>query len=237
MHKGASVYITGILKFDFQELVEMLPDVNFTFFESNLAIAQALMHTQPDAIMLHPKVHIPDGAALVNYIRTAPNTLHSIPVMAVFHEEDGLEEMSRKVGVNDCLHYPFQADQVQIKMEALFEKQATVTAINYVDLNYLHDVAGNDAEFIAEMVQTFLRKNVEYIEEMEGFFTTKNWEELGNIAHKAKSSYAMLGIYALQIVAALMEQLCHHQPDENLIAQCIKQIQDLSKHAATEFTS
>lgn len=235
MQKEASVFITGILKADFQELAEMLPDVDFTFFDSNLAIAEALMHAKPDAILLHPKVNIPDGLALVNYVRTASDNVRIIPIMAIFHEEDGLEQICLNAGTTDWMHYPFHAAQVLSKMDGLLSNSAVHQSINYVDLNYLQEVAGNDSDFIQEMIQTFLRKNVEYVAEMESCFHAKNWEELGNIAHKAKSSYAMLGIYAMQIVAALIEQLCNNQPNELLIEQYIGQIQELSKHAAAEF--
>ena len=235
MADSVLIFITGILKADFEDLASLLPEIKFSFFENNLAIAKELLIATPAAIILHPKVNAPDGCALINYMRTsADSLLNGMPIVAIFHEEDGLEHASLKAGANACITYPFDLEKVQTTINQLLLSRTKLSAIPYVDLNYLHEVAGNDVEFVQEMIDTFLKKNEEYLMLMEKWLQEKNWVELGNITHKAKSSYALLGIFSLQVTAALMENNANTDRDEKILNQLFGNIQLLSKYAMEE---
>lgn len=63
-----------------------------------------------------------------------------------------------------------------------------------VNVSYIEEVCGGDKEIIAEMVQIFTDQVPEIIYELKSLLENKNYYDLGLIAHKAKSSVAIMGM-------------------------------------------
>ena len=63
-----------------------------------------------------------------------------------------------------------------------------------VDLSYVTDMAEGNNEIVFEMIDVFIGQVPEFIKEMNSCFEKKDWYNLGMIAHKAKSSVAILGM-------------------------------------------
>ena len=72
-----------------------------------------------------------------------------------------------------------------------------------INLSYVKDVCGNDREIIAEMIDIFRSQVPEFIREMRSLLEKRRYHELGLIAHKAKSSVAIMGME--ELAAALKE--------------------------------
>ena len=64
------------------------------------------------------------------------------------------------------------------------------------DLSYLQSMSGNDSKFIREMVEIFREQIGEYSSEMPRLLETADYDNLSRIAHKAKSSLAVMGMNA-----------------------------------------
>jgi len=62
------------------------------------------------------------------------------------------------------------------------------------DLNYLRTMSGGDEKFISEMVEIFKEQMIEYAEEMPKLLENKDYDSLSKLAHKAKSSVAVMGM-------------------------------------------
>jgi HPt (histidine-containing phosphotransfer) domain-containing protein len=62
------------------------------------------------------------------------------------------------------------------------------------DLSYLVDMSSGDSNFIAEMVGLFREQVNEYGELMPRLLEDKAFKDLGKLAHKAKSSVAVMGM-------------------------------------------
>lgn len=218
-------YLSGILPADFKDLQAALPEYRFLFFESTMDIVEKLLDERPDGIICHPKTHVPDGCALMNYLLTSKDPAwNKLPLAAVFHEEDGLEKAAEEAGADLLITYPFDETKLKAQFET-FEKKASQKPPKYVNLNYLYDLAGGDTDFVKDMLETFGRKNQEQIIAMEQALSNKNWEELGKISHKAKSSYGFLGIFSLQIAAGMIEKFSFERPDIpkiNILMEIIK---------------
>jgi len=65
------------------------------------------------------------------------------------------------------------------------------------DLTYLKDITDENPEFIQEMINIFTCQVNEYIAEMNSLHGMQNWSGLGRLAHKAKSSVAIMGMTSL----------------------------------------
>jgi HPt (histidine-containing phosphotransfer) domain-containing protein len=67
----------------------------------------------------------------------------------------------------------------------------------HINLDYLELVSGGDREIISELVDIFRQQSKEFHEEMLSLFGTKSYSQLGQLAHKAKSSVAIMGMEEL----------------------------------------
>ncbi len=67
----------------------------------------------------------------------------------------------------------------------------------YADLSYLESMAMGSNEMIVEMIQIFIDQLPEFTDGMTAHLDNRQWAELGALAHKAKSSVAVMGMNAL----------------------------------------
>jgi HPt (histidine-containing phosphotransfer) domain-containing protein len=64
----------------------------------------------------------------------------------------------------------------------------------YTNLDYLKEITGDDSEITKEFIQMFFDQLPEFRDGMNSFLAEKKWKELGEIAHKAKSSVMTFGM-------------------------------------------
>jgi HPt (histidine-containing phosphotransfer) domain-containing protein len=66
-----------------------------------------------------------------------------------------------------------------------------------INTDYLEMVAGGDSDLLKELIGMFKDQVAEFNSEMNILFREKNYPALGNLAHKAKSSVAIMGMDSL----------------------------------------
>ncbi len=76
---------------------------------------------------------------------------------------------------------------------------------NFINTEYIESVTGGDREIILELVNLFKEQVVEFNSEMKSLFDKKDFYSLGLLAHKAKSSVAILGISELAVMLKTFE--------------------------------
>lgn len=69
--------------------------------------------------------------------------------------------------------------------------------MNTIDVKYLEEVCGGSKEIIREMVDIFIEQIPEFYSEMQSLYNDGKYHELGLLAHKAKSSVAIMGMDSL----------------------------------------
>jgi HPt (histidine-containing phosphotransfer) domain-containing protein len=67
----------------------------------------------------------------------------------------------------------------------------------FINTEYLEMVAGGDNELLKELISMFRDQVAEFNAEMSLLFNDKNYQALGRLAHKAKSSVAIMGMDSL----------------------------------------
>ncbi len=97
-----------------------------------------------------------------------------------------------------------------------------------INLNYLKQIAEGNDTFIIEMIELFLNKTPEALEEMEACFQKQNWQELRALAHKIKPSYGYFGLPELQAQLAELEALSESQKDPVKIHELMKNVSLIS---------
>jgi HPt (histidine-containing phosphotransfer) domain-containing protein len=64
----------------------------------------------------------------------------------------------------------------------------------FIKMEYLDSVSGGDPEVINELLEIFREQSVEIYNEMKSHLASENYPSLGLLAHKAKSSVAIMGM-------------------------------------------
>lgn len=64
----------------------------------------------------------------------------------------------------------------------------------FTNLDYLKEIAGGEPEIMREFIQMFFEQLPEFRNGMSVNLAEKKWKELGDVAHKAKSSVMTFGM-------------------------------------------
>jgi HPt (histidine-containing phosphotransfer) domain-containing protein len=75
----------------------------------------------------------------------------------------------------------------------------------FINMEYLDSVSGGDPEIVKEIVGIFKEQSVEIYNEMKSHLAEKNYLSLGLLAHKAKSSVAIMGMNELAAMLKTFE--------------------------------
>jgi HPt (histidine-containing phosphotransfer) domain-containing protein len=75
----------------------------------------------------------------------------------------------------------------------------------FINTEYLESVSAGDAEITRELVKMFREQVIEIFNDMELQFSSKNYILLGQLAHKAKSSVAIMGMNDLAAMLKTFE--------------------------------
>jgi HPt (histidine-containing phosphotransfer) domain-containing protein len=62
------------------------------------------------------------------------------------------------------------------------------------DLGYLKEIAGGETVVMKEFIELFLEQITEFRNDLQMHLQNQQWEELGKVAHKAKSSVMTFGL-------------------------------------------
>ncbi len=76
-----------------------------------------------------------------------------------------------------------------------------------IDLSYLESMAAGDNDLIKEMIEIFKEQVPEFIKEMREALTNNDSKALSSVAHKAKSSVAIMGITSLSEELKIFESI------------------------------
>jgi HPt (histidine-containing phosphotransfer) domain-containing protein len=63
-----------------------------------------------------------------------------------------------------------------------------------IDLSYLREMSGGNKPLILEMITIFTSQVKEFGEDMEHLYSSNQYQQLGKLAHKAKSSVSIMGL-------------------------------------------
>ena len=69
-----------------------------------------------------------------------------------------------------------------------------MTNYKHIDLNYLEDLALGSKDFLEDMISSFLKSTPESLQKMEEALNGQDWNRVGSIAHKLKTSFSFMGM-------------------------------------------
>jgi len=105
------------------------------------------------------------------------------------------------------------------------------------DLNYLKTMSNGDSKFIREMITLFSEQIEEYKSIMPDLLQKKDYDGLSKIAHKAKSSVAVMGMSEAADILKDLENLAHDEKEVEKYESMINYFLEQSELAIKELES
>lgn len=102
------------------------------------------------------------------------------------------------------------------------------------DLNYLKTMSGGDPAFIREMIDLFREQIEEYKLEMPELLRKKEYSSLSKMAHKAKSSVAVMGMTQVSDLLKELEVLAGEEKEVERYESMIEEFLSQSELAIEE---
>src|SRR5699024_79625 len=82
---------------------------------------------------------------------------------------------------------------------------------NLVDFKSLLLYTGGDTDFLVEMINIFLEESPQNIRSLREFHEKQDWNSLGLLAHKCKSSYGAMGVKQIHALMKTIENACKNE--------------------------
>ena len=106
--------------------------------------------------------------------------------------------------------------------------------MKHTDLTYLKSMSGGSKELIQEMVDIFISQVKEFSEGMDNYLNKEDWDNLGKLAHKAKSSVAIMGMENLANELKRLELLTIEKKEIEIYPEIISRFKKDCSEAVTE---
>ncbi|MEO5682188.1 MAG: ATP-binding protein, partial [Chitinophagaceae bacterium] len=224
-----------------------------TIAENGRKAVQALEENNFDLVLMDIQMPEMDGISATQCIRQLPDAKKAaIPIIALTANAlKGDSETYIQAGMNDYLSKPFTEDSLfnVIKrnlaaplQEELYQTPLPepppiqeATGASLYDLSMVRTVSGGDEAFIKKMVQLFIETVPPGIKDLHDALAKQEWQRIGKIAHKLKSTIDSMGIAVLKDDIRIIENNGKHETEtENLpplvdrvtatISDCILQL-------------
>jgi CheY-like chemotaxis protein len=90
----------------------------------------------------------------------------------------------------------------------------TISKEKLYDLTMIHGLSGGDQGFIKQMVDLFIQTMPASMKELQATLDQQDWEAMGKLAHKLKSTTGSMGIESIKDEIRMVEMNC--KKNENL---------------------
>ncbi len=210
---------------------------------------QLLENNTFDFVLMDVQMPEMDGIEATQHIRRLTDPVKSsIPIIAL--TANVLSEDIKKyraAGMNDYLAKPFDESGLllvisrnrmedNVSRSALAPKKIPAPSGDKLyDLSMVQSIAGGDMGFIKKMVALFIETVPQNVQELIGNMRQENWQQVGKMAHKLKSTVDSMGIKSVHddirtIESNAKQQLSLHEIPalvykvEEVINRCVEQL-------------
>jgi HPt (histidine-containing phosphotransfer) domain-containing protein len=103
-----------------------------------------------------------------------------------------------------------------------------------IDLSYLREMSGGNKELVLEMISIFKSQALEFANEMDQLLAGKQYELLGKLAHKAKSSVSIMGLAELALRLKDLENAAREERNISSYASIVDKFKQDTAEAIKE---
>jgi len=217
-----------------------------TIAENGRKAVQAHEENDYDLILMDIQMPEMDGISATRYIRQLKDSKKAgIPIIALTANAlKGDSDTYLRAGMNDYLSKPFTEESLfnVIKRNLEGKTQPDEPAANppvsptavpensgspLYDLSMVRSVSGGDETFIKKMVQIFIETVPQGVRDLQEAFEKQEWQRLGKVAHKLKSTVDSMGITALKDDIRVIENNSKHETETASLGPFVKKVTDI----------
>lgn len=164
-----------------------------------------------DLVLMDIQMPEMDGIEATRRIRSMNPPVNAIPIIALTaNTMKGDTDKYFQAGMNDCVPKPFKDEDLyntiskNIRGNQMFThvskhtNQFNSDGAAIYDLALIESISGGDDQFITRMVQLFLDTMPPMLQQLNDFSQSHAWQQLGDLAHKMKSTIDSMGIKSLK---------------------------------------
>jgi CheY-like chemotaxis protein len=179
----------------------------FTIVNNGAEAIEALKRQSFLLVLMDIQMPEMDGYIATTVIRNELKL--DIPIIAMTaHAMMGEKEKCLQLGMNDYLSKPIKENELYntIAHYAQLDARRQDTAANtepaqkhyqYVNLEYLHELSGNDAGFEQEMMLQFCNQVATELSALQTAVAAADFQNIKSIAHSLKSTMGYMGLHEM----------------------------------------
>ncbi len=99
-------------------------------------------------------------------------------------------------------------------------------AEQHYNLDYLKSISGGDQDFVLDMLQTFVNNVPEELTKIRNLVSIKNWQKVGEDAHRFSSSMLFLGLDQLKTITTRIEEFGINKVNTDQIPELLNQLEN-----------
>lgn len=228
-------------------------DFNLVIAPNGKIVIDLLNKDNFDLILMD--LHMPemDGYTATSVIRKMDNQeKRTIPIIALTAAAiKGEKEKCIGAGMDDYISKPFETqDLVNMIYKHIHitnqdwdsnvasnqdgKKPSTPKKYKYIDPTHLESMTDGDENFKQELITVFVQQLPTLAVGLEKALQDKDYKQLSAIAHKTKSSVALMGVESLRADMAELEQKAKNGDDEELFKKIVTNFISVSTDVLAE---
>ena len=164
-----------------------------------------------DLVLMDVHMPVMDGLEATRMIRkNFESPKKDIPIIAfTANAIKGEKEDYIDIGMNDYISKPFIPDELHKLISKYYLGTSTSNEPSFnsplFNLTYLNSIADGNDVFVNEIISAFIEQTPTLLAQMEDASNSKEWETIGELAHKLKSNLTLLGINQLETLIQSIE--------------------------------
>lgn len=107
---------------------------------------------------------------------------------------------------------------------------------NYINLEYMDMMSEGDSDMKKVMLEMLLEELPQEIKKMQELLATSDWQELGSVSHKMKSTLAFVGNKEMTDANRDIEVIAKNESETDKIAPLVKALVDAYPNTLKELT-
>ena len=207
--------------------------------ENGKIAIEKLKNTNYDLVLMD--LHMPemDGYETTRFIRNSfDEPKNKIPIIALTAAAiKGEKEKCFAEGMNDYISKPFKSDEFYSKIKHFLKPVDNSTneiEFKHINLSYLESISEGNNDLIIDLIEIFKSQIPDFVLNMKSFYKNKEYKELGALAHRAKSSVAMMGISELEMEMKNLEITAKAEKEIHKYSELINKFEIITKEAIFE---
>lgn len=103
-----------------------------------------------------------------------------------------------------------------------------------IDLSYLEQVCSGNKALVTKMIDLFIQQTPLQMAQMWEHATAGDWHKFFTVAHKVKSSLAMMGVRSLESSMENLEEYSKHKIKLDAVPDLLKHVESTCNHILKE---